>query len=82
FSSAVSSIANMHFIASLPNAGLLEFDQNPNPLRTELFEEPIKIASNGTVRLPDRPGLGVTLNQETVDRYRLENHRAAVAMAG
>ncbi len=81
FSSAVSSIANMHFIASLPNGGLLEFDQNPNPLRTDLFEEPIDIGSDGLVRLPERPGLGVTLNQETIDRYRLENHRAAaVAM--
>lgn len=75
FSSAVALIANMHFIASLPNAGLLEFDQNPNPLRTALFEEPIQISADGTVALPDRPGLGVTLNQETVDRYRIEQHR-------
>jgi len=72
----------MHFIASLPNAGLLEFDQNPNPLRTDLFEEPIAIAADGTVRMPDRPGLGVTLNQETIDRYRMENHRVAVAPGG
>ncbi len=74
FSSAVASIANMHFIASLPNAGLLEFDQNPNPLRTELFEESIQPMADGTVCLPERPGLGVTLNQETVDRYRIDRH--------
>ncbi len=72
FSSAVSSIANMHLIASLPNGGLLEFDQNPNPLRSELFEEPIEVGFDGTVRLPDRPGLGVRLNQETIDRYRID----------
>ena len=71
FSSAVAAMANMHYIASLPNGGLLEFDQNPNPLRSELFEEPIEVESDGTVRLPDRPGLGVTLNQATVDRYRV-----------
>jgi L-alanine-DL-glutamate epimerase-like enolase superfamily enzyme len=71
FSSAVASIANAHFIASLPNAGLLEFDQNPNPLRSELFNEAIEVEPDGTVRLPDRPGLGVTLNQATADRYRL-----------
>ena len=75
FSSAVSSIANMHLIASLPNAGLLEFDQNPNPLRTELFEEPIQPGPDGTVKLPERPGLGVSLNQATIDRYRLDQHR-------
>jgi L-alanine-DL-glutamate epimerase-like enolase superfamily enzyme len=71
FSSAVSLVANMHFIASLPNGGLLEFDRNPNPLRSELFEEPIAVSGDGTVRLPDRPGLGVTLNQSVVDRYRV-----------
>jgi L-alanine-DL-glutamate epimerase-like enolase superfamily enzyme len=71
FSSAVSLIANMHFIAALPNAGLLEVDQNPNPLRTELFEEPIEIGKDGKARLPDRPGLGVRLNAATVEKYRI-----------
>jgi len=49
----------------------LEFDQNPNPLRSELFEEPITVRSDGTVPLPDRPGLGVSLNPEVVERYRV-----------
>ena len=71
FSSAVSTAANIHLIASIPNAGLLEFDQNPNPLRDELFEEPFAVSPDGTVSLPDRPGLGVTLRQDTVDRYRV-----------
>ena len=71
FSSAVASIANAHFIAAIPNGSLLEFDQNPNPLRSELFETPLDIDANGRVRLPDRPGLGVTLNQATIDKYRV-----------
>jgi L-alanine-DL-glutamate epimerase-like enolase superfamily enzyme len=75
FSSGVSTIANMHFIASIPNGGLLEFDQNPNPLRSDLFEEPIEVTPDGTVRLPDRPGLGVTLNSATIDTYRIDQHR-------
>ena len=72
FSSAVSSIANMHFIASIPNGSWLEFDQNPNALRSDLFEEPLTVGPDGNVCLPERPGLGVTLNMETVDRYRVE----------
>lgn len=71
FSSAVSSIANMHFIAAIPNGGLLEFDQNVNPLRSELLETPIEVTPEGKVHLPDRPGLGVTLNQETIKRYQV-----------
>jgi L-alanine-DL-glutamate epimerase-like enolase superfamily enzyme len=71
FSSAVALIANMHFIASLTNGGLLEFDQNPNPLRSELFEEPITVGPDGAVALPDRPGLGVSLEPSVVARYRV-----------
>jgi L-alanine-DL-glutamate epimerase-like enolase superfamily enzyme len=71
FSSAVSLVANLHFIASLPNGVLLEFDRTPNPLRTELFEEPIEIDRRGYVALPQRPGLGVTLNMHTVEKYRV-----------
>jgi L-alanine-DL-glutamate epimerase-like enolase superfamily enzyme len=74
FSSAVASIANMHLIAALPNAGLLEFDQNPNPLRSELFDQPITVRPDGTVAMPTEPGLGVRLNQETIERYRVERH--------
>jgi L-alanine-DL-glutamate epimerase-like enolase superfamily enzyme len=69
FSSGLATIANMHFIASIPNGGLLEVDQNPNPLRSDLFEESIVGGSDGMVRLPEGPGLGVRLNQDTLDRY-------------
>ena len=75
FSSAVSTIANMHFIASIPNGSWLEWDQNPNELRTNLFEEPLTLDEKGYVRLPKRPGLGVRLNQDTVNRYRIDQHR-------
>jgi L-alanine-DL-glutamate epimerase-like enolase superfamily enzyme len=76
FSSGVSLVANLHFVASLPNGWLLEFDRNPNPLRTELLEEPIEIDARGVVAAPQRPGLGVTLNMETVERYRIEPEQA------
>jgi L-alanine-DL-glutamate epimerase-like enolase superfamily enzyme len=75
FSSGLATIANMHFIASIPNGGLLEFDQNPNPLRSELFNEPIEVRPDGTVALPERPGLGVTLNRDTIEKYGIDQHR-------
>lgn len=71
FASGLATIANMHLIASLSNAGLLECDQNVNPLRSELFNEPLEIDRNGQITLPDRPGLGVTLNQETIAKYQV-----------
>lgn len=74
FSSGVSSIANMHFIASISNGSWLEWDQNSNALRSDLFEEPLTLDNRGIIRLPEQPGLGVKLNQATIDRYRIDQH--------
>ena len=71
FSSGVSLVANLHFIASIPNGLLLEFDHNPNPLRDELFDEPLVVDGRGMVKVPQRPGLGVRLNEATVAKYQL-----------
>ena len=71
FSSAVALAANMHLIASLPNASWLEFDQNTNPLRSELLETPIALEPDGFVRLPDGPGLGIVLNPAVIEQYRV-----------
>ena len=70
FSSAITLVASMHLLASIPNGLLLEFDQNPNALRAELLQEPIK-AEDGFVKLPERPGLGVELDLTVVERYRV-----------
>lgn len=72
FSSAVSLAANMHFLASLNNGGILEFDQNVYPLRDELTVEPITINRDGFVYLPEKPGLGIELNEEIVKKYRVD----------
>jgi D-arabinonate dehydratase len=70
YSTAVSIAANLHLMASLPNCYLLEFDQNPNPLRSELLTEPIEPDADAVVTVPERPGLGVRLDQATVRRYQ------------
>ena len=57
--------------ARVPNALMLEWDQNPNAVRDELLKEPLKLESDGTVRLPERPGLGIELDRAAVERYRV-----------
>lgn len=70
FSSGVSLAANLHFLASLPNAGLFEMDRNVYPLRDELLTEKIDIAADGFVYVPQGPGLGIELNMDTVEKYK------------
>ena len=69
FSSAILLAASAHFLCAIPNAALLEMDQNPNGLRTEIIKEEILIDSNGQVIMNDRPGIGVELNEEAIDKY-------------
>jgi L-alanine-DL-glutamate epimerase-like enolase superfamily enzyme len=77
FSTAVSLAANLHLIASIPNSYLLEFDQNPNALRTELLDRPITPDEHGIVALPEGPGLGVRLDHETLRRYATAEPRTS-----
>jgi D-arabinonate dehydratase len=70
FAGAVLLAASLHFIAAIPNGLVLEFDQNPNGLRDELLKEPIGIDTDGMMRLPERPGLGIELDPKAVERYR------------
>jgi len=71
FAGAVLLIASLHFAAAVPNALLLEWDQNPNALRDELLKEPLRLENDGTVRPPERPGLGIELDRAAVERYRM-----------
>jgi L-alanine-DL-glutamate epimerase-like enolase superfamily enzyme len=69
YSSAVSLVANLHFVASLPNSHLLELDQNPNALRTELLDVPVEPDAHAVITLGERAGLGVSLDRETLRRH-------------
>ena len=63
FASAVNLVAALHFAAAVPNGLVLEWDQNPNAIRDELLKEPLKLEADGSVKAPERPGLGIELDR-------------------
>lgn len=69
FSSAVNLMASLHFLGAYPNGGMLEFDQNPNGLRTDIMKDLVAIDSRGYVEIPDKPGLGIELDMEAIERF-------------
>jgi D-arabinonate dehydratase len=71
FAGAVLLLSSLHYAAAIPNGLVLEWDQNPNGLRDELLKEPLKLETDGTIRLPERPGLGIELDRSAVERYRV-----------
>lgn len=62
--------ANLHFLAAQPREEPLEFSLSHSPLRWHTTIEHFPVEEDGCVLVPQRPGLGVTLNEETIERYR------------
>jgi L-alanine-DL-glutamate epimerase-like enolase superfamily enzyme len=47
----------------------LEYNATANPLRTDLLAEPIRPVQ-GIVTVPEKPGLGIALREDTLSRFR------------
>jgi len=71
FASALCMAANLHFVAAIPNGEMVEFDRNQNPFREDLIKEPFDINKDGYIVLSDKPGLGVEINEDVLDKYRV-----------
>jgi L-alanine-DL-glutamate epimerase-like enolase superfamily enzyme len=65
---ALLTIANASLGAGIPNLMMLETNQTFNPLRTELFKEPL-IPKDGFLELPDKPGFGVEVIDDAAKRF-------------
>jgi L-alanine-DL-glutamate epimerase-like enolase superfamily enzyme len=69
YKSAITIAANMHFLATEPYDVLQEYALSASPLRWETTRERLPVEDDGTVLVPQGPGLGVTLDPATVERY-------------
>ena len=65
YTSPVTVAASLHWLSTCRDAFLFEDCVEDSPLRHELSVERIQ-AENGWIEVPDRPGLGVTLNEDFV----------------
>ncbi len=71
-SSSLATVCNAHLIAALPHAGPLEYCQLSQVFFDDLLTEPPTVDKEGYYSLPQRPGLGVELNPDTVAKYRID----------
>ncbi len=55
-----STMQNAHLVAGIPNREYCELNQTFNPLKEEIFKEPLRVVK-GSMTLPDKPGYGVEL---------------------
>lgn len=67
---ALMFAAGLHLCAVSPSAFIVEYSLGWNPMLHELAEESFPVV-DGHVAVPDRPGLGVTVRPEFVERHRV-----------
>lgn len=71
-SGAICATASLHLGAAMPNFLTYEFAFHPNPLRDEIVTEPYAAVHNlkdGKVPVPDKPGLGIEIDQRVLEKY-------------
>ena len=78
--SGIGLAASLQFLAAIPPSPLalkpiepmLEYDQSLHPFRQELIYNAIGVESNGMVKIPASPGIGVEINREVLERYEVK----------
>lgn len=69
-SSPVGTLAAAHFCVAIPNFLALEFHASEVPFWNDLVEGvPKPVIQNGFIAIPEKPGLGVSLNEQVARRY-------------
>ena len=71
YKSNITIAANLAFLAQHWDEEPLEYSTSESPLRWHLTNEEFPIGADGKVEVPARPGLGVTINEKTVQKFRL-----------
>lgn len=68
WNTAIGLAADLHLASAFPGTDLVEYIDG-SPYVDEIVAEPWRLDEEGMLRIPDGPGLGVTLDMEAVARY-------------
>ena len=74
WNSGIGIAASAHLAAAVPHCPFIEYlpaNLTDSPLRIELATDGLQM-QNGLLHLPEKPGLGVDLNMDALERYRAE----------
>ena len=73
--SGVSLVAALHLCAATPNLRTYEYNRLPNALREKILLNP-PVFADGALNVPTGDGLGIELNEDTVDRFAVARYRS------
>jgi L-alanine-DL-glutamate epimerase-like enolase superfamily enzyme len=67
WSSAINTAAAVHVLATCTNVKVFELKEHPTPVTHDLVDVPF-VQHGGFVEVPDRPGLGIEVDEDVVRR--------------
>ncbi len=70
YTNGIGLAACLNFLASRRSAFIFEYCVEETPIRWELTREKMPVV-DGYIKLPEGPGLGIELDEEIVERYRV-----------
>lgn len=70
FSTGILTAATAHFLAACETTDLIEFSQSTSPLNQFLVKTPIEF-EDGYLTVPTGAGLGIELDDEIIEKYRV-----------
>jgi L-alanine-DL-glutamate epimerase-like enolase superfamily enzyme len=68
WNTAVGLAADLHLSAAMPVARYVEY-LTPCVYLEEIITEPFRVYAEGYLVIPTRPGLGIELNREALQKY-------------
>jgi L-alanine-DL-glutamate epimerase-like enolase superfamily enzyme len=75
WSNGIGLMANAHLAAAMPNCPYIEYPYDPPnwtpEIRDFILTEPIRIDADGDLVLPDKPGLGIELDEDACKKYEI-----------
>jgi L-rhamnonate dehydratase len=69
--SGIIKAASLHCNAVIPDALFQEYCVAETPINQTLTKERLPVEPDGTILVPTAPGIGVTLDEDVVERYRV-----------
>jgi L-alanine-DL-glutamate epimerase-like enolase superfamily enzyme len=67
----ILSSASLHLNAVLERSLFLEYNVCDNPMLREIIGNPIRMDKEGWMVVPDGPGLGIDVDENTIERFRV-----------
>ena len=71
YTSGINLAAGLHFLAARKSTFIFEYCVEETPIRWGVTKQRMDVDADGFVHVPEGPGLGIDLNEDTIDNLRV-----------